>query len=253
VTPSAGKQVTPGLGIIGGTGFDDLPGITISRREVVSTPFGEPSAELAFGRIADTEFVFLPRHGSDHRVPPHRINYRANAMALSDAGVKRIIAIAAVGAIAPAMTPGTIVVPHQIIDYTWGREHTLFDGISATTGHIDFADPYSPSLRDMLLEASRSAGVEVISRGVYAAVQGPRLETAAEIDRMDRDGADIVGMTGMPEAALARELEMEYATLAIVVNAAAGRSEAPITLDMIARNLEAGTGKVMKVLGEITT
>jgi purine nucleoside phosphorylase len=167
---------------------------------VVRTPYGEPSGPLTFGRLCGQPAVFIARHGHGHTIPPHEVNYRANVWAMKQAGATSIVSIASVGGIRPDLGPGTLVVPHQIIDYTWGRKCTYHEGGDASVVHIDFTQPYDPELRRVLLEAARDAGQAVIDGGVYAATQGPRLETAAEIDRLERDGADIVGMTAMPEA-----------------------------------------------------
>jgi 5'-methylthioinosine phosphorylase len=211
------------LGIIGGSGLDRMDGLEIVQQSSVDTPYGQPSSALSLGRLNGQDLLFLPRHGSDHSIAPHRINYRANLWALHAQGVTAVIAVAAVGGIAAELESGTLVVPEQLIDYTHGRETTYFDGVANPLKHVDFTRPFSAAIRLKLLRAGIAAGVPLRDGGTYAATQGPRLETAAEIDRLARDGADIVGMTGMPEAVLARELDMAYAMLAVVVNAAAGR------------------------------
>ena len=210
-------------GIIGGTGMAQLAGLAIESEECATTPWGEPSAPLLRGRFAGMPVVFLARHGRDHDIAPHAVNYRANIWALRDAGVQRIIAVNAVGGISADCAPGVLVVPDQVIDYSWGRVHSYCDGTAMPLEHVDFTEPYSATVREWLLWAGAAAGVEPRDGGIYAATQGPRLETAAEIDRFARDGCDIVGMTGMPEAALARELQLDYACCAVVVNWAAGR------------------------------
>ena len=191
------------LAIIGGSGLTDLPTMKVERREIVPTPFGEPSAPLIFGRLAGVAVVFLPRHGAGHRLPPHRVNYRANIWSLQQIGVELVIGVAAVGGISQA--PGTICVPDQIIDYTWGRDSTYSDTDHDEVLHVDFTEPYCPDARQALFDAAQRVGMTLEKRGTYGATQGPRLESAAEIRRMERDGCDLVGMTGMPEAALARE------------------------------------------------
>lgn len=211
------------LAIIGGSGLTQLANLDVMRRAVARTPYGEPSGALTFGRILGREVVFLARHGYGHTIPPHLVNYRANLWALKDAHAQQIISVASVGGIRADMVPGTLAIPHQVLDYTWGRRMTFHDAMDHPVVHIDFTDPYDAALRAQLLDAARDAGEAVVDGAVYAATQGPRLETAAEIDRLERDGADIVGMTGMPEAALARELELPYATIAAVANHAAGR------------------------------
>lgn len=237
------------LAIIGGTGLTKLKDLEISRREVMHTPFGEPSGPLTIGQYHGHEVMFLPRHGAQHTIPPHQVNYRANLWALKHAGVDTVIAIAAVGGITPEMAPGRIAIPDQIIDYTWSRFHTFFEG-DGTDGvtHVDMTYPYSDEVRQTLIRASRALGLDAVERGTYAATQGPRLETAAEIDRLERDGCDLVGMTGMPETALARELGLRYACCAVVANWAAGRSGDVITMEEIARNLETGMGRVKQLL-----
>ncbi|MDD2767181.1 MAG: S-methyl-5'-thioinosine phosphorylase [Methylococcus sp.] len=232
--------------IIGGTGLTRLEELEILRRETVATPYGEPSSALTFGRLAGREFVFLARHGDPHTIPPHRINYRANLWALRQIGAQGIIAAAAVGGIGADMGPGRLAVPHQLIDYTWGRSGTFFEDELDHVTHIDFTQPYSEDLRRKLIASAR--GLSVVENGVYGCTQGPRLETAAEIARMERDGCDLVGMTGMPEAALARELELPYAACAIVANWAAGKSEGEITMAEIERHLARGMADFVKLL-----
>lgn len=222
------------LAIIGGSGLTQLSNLAISRREVVRTPFGEPSGPLTFGEICNTPVVFIARHGYGHTIPPHVVNYRANIWALRHVGVASIISVASVGGIRADLGPGSLVIPHQIIDYTFGRPGTFFDGGDTPVVHVDFTQPYDPELRRLLLDAAREAGQLVSDGGVYAAMQGPRLETAAEIDRLERDGADIVGMTGMPEAVLARELNLPYAAITVVANHAAGRGESRLAIQFAA-------------------
>ena len=240
------------LAIIGGSGLTRLATLAPSRSEAVATPWGEPSSPLRFGEIAACPVVFLARHGDGHTIPPHRINYRANLWALKAAGATAVLGVAAVGGIRGA-APGDLRLPHQLIDYTHGREATYFDGADGRVEHVDFTQPYTSELRAKCLAAARAAGIALADGGVYGAMQGPRLETAAEIDRMERDGATLVGMTGMPEAALARELGLPYATIAVVVNHAAGRgdSETAISMDAIARVLEDAMGRVLTLLDHV--
>jgi len=215
------------LGIIGGTGLTQLANLQITRRQLIRTPYGEPSGPLTFGEIGGKELIFLPRHGNGHTIPPHNINYRANIWALHSAGVQDIVAVATVGGIHAELGPGAIALPDQIVDYTYGRKNTYFDGENKDyiqpVKHIDFTEPYCSRLRALCLKAAEGVGESLHDGGVYAVVQGPRLETAAEINRLERDGAAMVGMTGMPEAALARELEISYAAICPVANHAAGR------------------------------
>ena len=240
------------LGIIGGSGLYDLAGLEELGHRNVMTAWGAPSAPLTYGRLHGVEMFFLPRHGSNHHLPPHRINYRANIAALADAGVKAIVATAAVGGIEHSAGTGVIVIPHQIIDYTYGREHTYSDGTRAHPQHVDFSEPYSTRLRAALTAAAADIDIAVLTRGVYAATQGPRLESAAEIDRLERDGCTIVGMTGMPEAALARELGIEYANISLVVNPAAGRAQGEITMADIERELTLGMTRIRSMLAALS-
>ena len=234
--------------IIGGTGLTRLPEFEISHREKMPTQWGEPSSDLIHGKLYGAEIVFIARHGEKHTIPPHRINYRANIKALKDTGASTIIAAAAVGGIRPDMGPAKIVVPGQIIDYSHGRACTFFEDNLDYVTHIDFTHPYTPSLREKLLDAGFQAGIRVVDGGVYACTQGPRLETSAEIVRIERDGGDLVGMTGMPEAALARELEIDYACCAIVANWAAGKSAHAISMAEIERNLLKGMADFARLL-----
>jgi 5'-methylthioadenosine phosphorylase len=241
------------LAIIGGTGLTRLSTLAVAHREVVRTPYGEPSSALLFGQIAGRDAVFLARHGHGHTIPPHRVNYRANLWALKQRGATAVLAVASVGGIRDVV-PGELVLPHQLIDYTHDREATFFDGGDQKVVHVDFTHPYTPSLRDKCLAAARSAGIPLTDGGVYGAVSGPRLETAAEIDRLERDGVTLVGMTGMPEAVLARELELPYAAIAVVVNHAAGRGDSAERISMtgIARVLETAMDKVRSLLEKIS-
>ena len=241
------------LAVIGGSGLTVLDGLNVVRQESIDTPWGKPSAPMSHGRLEGVEIIFLARHGASHVIAPHRVNYRANIWALRHAGIRRIIAVAAVGGIRPDLDSGAIVIPDQIVDYTWCRGHTFFEDDLDHVVHADFTSPYCERLRARLLDAARRAGIDAVDGGTYAATQGPRLESAAEIDRLERDGCDVVGMTGMPEAALARELGMNYAHCAVVSNRAAGRSAEPLTMEMIRANLESGIAKVRRILAELVT
>jgi 5'-methylthioinosine phosphorylase len=239
------------LAIIGGTGLTTLKNLEITKQEVVHTPFGEPSGPLTYGVLSGKNVVFLARHGYGHTIPPHKINYRANIWALHNTGVKKVIAVAAVGGIADDLHPGMLAIPDQIIDYTASRENTFFaDGLSHVT-HIDFTEPYCEELRQELINACKLSKLLCIPLGTYATTEGPRLETAAEVERMARDGCTMVGMTGMPEAALARELELCYATCAVVVNKAAGRGQGPITMQEIEQSVTQGMEKVRMLLENV--
>ena len=241
------------LGIIGGTGLAQLNCLQIMRREIVRTPYGEASQPLIFGDLAGVKVVFLARHGAGHTIPPHAINYRANIWALHSVGVKNLLAIATVGGITSHLKAGDIVLPNQIIDYTHGRNNTYHDGIELPVKHIDFTEPYSADMRRICIKAASNIKQPLLENGVYACVQGPRLETAAEINRLERDGATLVGMTGMPEAVLARELGLHYAAICPVVNQAAGRGDSSkgINFASISENLAHTMQKVCTLIEEI--
>jgi len=242
------------LAVVGGTGLYRFPGLEDIERHHVDTPYGKPSGDIVVGTVGTRRVAFMARHGETHSIAPHRINYRANVWSLHRLGAKRIVGVNAVGGIREDMGPRVIAVPDQIIDYTSGRLTSFCDVDDAEVKHIDFSEPYSASLRVALIAAAASAGVAVVDGGCYGATQGPRLETRAEIARMRRDGCDLVGMTGMPEAALARELECEYACLALVANWAAGcdPTHAPeISLPEIFAHLEAATAEVPKIVGAL--
>jgi 5'-methylthioinosine phosphorylase len=241
------------LAIIGGSGLTQLSNLVVTHRQVVRTPYGEPSGALTFGTVQGHEVIFLARHGYGHTIPPHKVNYRANIWALHAQQVKCVIAVASVGGIRRGLDPGVLVVPDQIIDYTHGRESTFFGATDRGVTHIDFTHPYDDVLRRRLLHAARRAEQNIVAGGTYAATQGPRLETAAEISRLERDGADVVGMTGMPEAALAREIGLGYAALAVVVNHAAGRGDSKQGIKLTDINTVSRTAmhRVHMVLNEL--
>ena len=242
------SETSGAVGIIGGTGLTTLTGLEITGTQTMQTPWGAPSSELTQGLLDGQPVVFLARHGNPHRIPPHEVNYRANLMALYDAGVRTVIGVNAVGGIHPDMGPACVVIPEQIIDYTWGRAGTFFEGDLEKVTHIDFTWPYDQNARDILVQAATAHDVAFAGFGVYGATQGPRLETAAEIRRMERDGCDLVGMTGMPEAALAAELGMRYVCLGLVVNRAAGKSDHVITMEEIEAAIEQGMSGVRRIL-----
>jgi len=238
------------LAIIGGSGLSQLSDLEATQRKVVRTPYGEPSGPLTYGKLRGSEIVFLARHGYGHTIPPHQVNYQANIWALKDAGVEAVVSVASVGGIRHDLGPGTLLVPEQIIDYTWGRRSTFFDGGDTPVTHIDFTRPYSDALRDRILRAARDCGEALLDGGVYAATQGPRLESAAEINRLERDGAEVVGMTGMPEAALAREVGLQYAAISVVANYAAGRAESTqaVPLERIEAVLDEAMRRVRRII-----
>lgn len=236
------------LAIIGGSGFTRLQELEITRRQVIHTPYGEPSAPITHGIFKNREIAFLPRHGTAHTIPPHKVNYRANIWALKHIGARQILAIAAVGGIGSEMAPGVIAIPDQIIDYTYGRDHTYFEHDLSQVTHIDFTYPYSEKIRQQLMMAAKTTNIPVVANGVYGATQGPRLETAMEINRMERDGCTLVGMTGMPETALARELGLDYACCAVVANWAAGKGDGPISMKEIEEHIGRGMEQIIALI-----
>lgn len=236
------------IGVIGGTGFDQLPGAQVHRRHNVTSKYGPTSDAVLEVEIEEKTLLFLPRHATDHHIAPHLINYRANIWALHKLGVKRIISINAVGGIHSDFATGDLVVPHQLIDYTYGREFTFFDGLAEPLDHIDFSKPYSEGLRLGLINASHVSDRNTHDFGVYACTQGPRLETAAEVQRLKRDGCDLVGMTSMPEAALARELNMDYASICMVVNPAAGLTDQTLSHEEISRESKKMAADVREII-----
>jgi 5'-deoxy-5'-methylthioadenosine phosphorylase len=235
------------VAVIGGTGMNQWPGLEIREQRAIDTPYGLASAPLVFGSFASAPAVFLARHGEGHKIPPHAINYRANLWALREAGITHVIAIGAVGAIAPWFTPGSVAVPDDLIDYTSGRQHSYSEGGNSTLQHVEFTEPYSPLLRLALLDAAKASNVDAHDGGVLAVTQGPRLESAAEVRRLQRDGCDMIGMTGMPEAGLARELGLAYANLAVSVNWAAGFGSGDIHAE-IHQSIEQGMGRIRAIL-----
>lgn len=242
------------LAVIGGTGLYALAELADAQAVEHRTPYGAASGPVQIGRFAGRRVAFLARHGEGHRLPPHKVNYRANLWLLSDLGVHRVVAVNAVGGISERYAPRAIGVPDQIIDYTWGRIATYCEEEGSEVRHVDFGDPYTSDLRACLLQAAHAAGIEAVDGGCYGATQGPRLETRAEIARMRRDGCDLVGMTGMPEAALARELDLDYACLALVANWAAGCGPVPdiaIAMDEVLANLEVATAPLPALLRKL--
>lgn len=237
------------LAVIGGSGLYQFPGLANATRRALQTPYGPASGEVVLGDFAGRHLAFLARHGEGHTLAPHRVNYRANLWALHALGARRVVGINAVGGIRADMGPRTLVVPDQLIDYTHGRVTSFCDSEGVEVRHIDFSEPYTASLRQALVQAAEQAGIALIDGGCYGATQGPRLETRAEIAKLKRDGCDLVGMTGMPEAALARELGLEYACLALVANFAAGcGDEDEISIEEIFAHLAAATAQVPRLL-----
>jgi len=239
----------PKIAIIAGTALAHLSQFTLQEEKIMATPFGEPSAAFKIGHLQGVEVVLLARHGVPHRILPHRVNYRANLFALKELGVQSVLAVGAVGGITHSMKAGTLQVPHQAIDYTYNRAHTFFDETGEDfTNHVDFTEPFTERLRQIYLKTAKDLNITVLSHSIVAVVQGPRLETAAEIDKMERDGCDIVNMTIMPEAVLARELSIEYGLLTIVVNRAAGRMDGEITMDDIIKTRDEAAGNINRIL-----
>jgi 5'-methylthioadenosine phosphorylase len=236
--------------IIGGSGLARLTALESPRRQVMRTPYGSPSGALTFGRLAGADVVFLARHGYGHTLAPHEVNYRANIWALKELQVEGVVSVATVGGIRADLGPGVLVLPHQIIDYTHSRKSTFFEGSENPVIHVDFTLPYSGPLRGALLAAAERCGEPLVDGGVYACTQGPRLETAAEIERIAREGGDMVGMTGMPEAVLAREAGLAYAAIGVVVNHAAGRgtSMEAILLDELDRVMDVTVSRAVRIL-----
>ncbi len=239
------------LAIIGGRGLTELANLEITHRQVMRTPFGEPSGAFLFGMLNQHEVIFLARHGYGYTIPPHLVNYRANLWALREQGVSDVVSVATVGGIRADLTPGTLIVPDQIIDYTHGRDATFFNTRNTSYRNIDFTLPYSPNLRSRILRGAAEVQQPCLDGGVYAATQGPRLDTIAEVKRYQRDGADMVGMTGMPETALARELDMNYAAIAVVANYAAGLGDSQLGIKMEGVNATARNAmeRVRAILG----
>ena len=237
------------LAVIGGTGVYRIAELERVESHLPETRYGFPSGPVRVGMLGDRRVAFLARHGEEHGVPPHRINYRANLAALHKVGATRVLALNTVGGITERFGPRVLACPDQLIDYSWGRISTLSEEPGTPVLHVDFGEPYTPALRAQILAAAQRSGVALVDGGCYGATQGPRLETVAEIARMRRDGCDLVGMTGMPEAGLARELGLQYACLAIVANWAAGCGDATeITMDEVLANVDAASAGIPVLL-----
>lgn len=234
------------LALIGGTGLNELAEATETIE--MDTPFGAPSAPIRVISTDPVRLLFLPRHGSPHRFPPHRVNYRANLWALKEAGAGQVLAVSAVGGITEAYQPGTLAAPDQLIDYSWGRQHTFFDSEDVPLVHVDFTHPYQGRLRDSLLQSAARQSIDLVDGGCIGVFQGPRLESAAEVERARRDGCNMAGMTSLPETALARELGLDFAGIAVVSNWGAGVSGALISEDDIAETLKEPMARVRALL-----
>lgn len=242
------------LAIIGGTGLYQLAGLQDVETQQPVTRYGALSGPVRLGTLAGKRVAFLARHGEGHSLPPHKVNYRANLAALQGLGAQRVLALNTVGGITGRFGPRVLACPDQLIDYTWGRISTLCEEEGSDVLHVDFGDPYTPSLRRAVIDAARAAGIVLVDGGCYGATQGPRLETRAEIARMRRDGCDLVGMTGMPEAGLARELGLDYACLGIVANWAAGAGpqvDEVITLDEVLANVATASSGLPAILEKL--
>ena len=248
-SPNAVRRIA----IIGGSGLQTLDNFDVKEVINCSTEWGEPSSPVYRGCLANNEIFFMPRHGGEQTIPPHKINYRANIAALEQLGIECVLAFNAVGGITAAYGSAVLAVPDQIVDYTWGREHTFWSDKNGDLLHVEFTYPYDQDLRNELLSSARKINIALQDGGVYGATQGPRLESAAEIVRLERDGCDIVGMTGMPEAALAREKNIAYACLALVVNPAAGKSTELISMDDIRAVMAEGIPRAQQVLSASIT
>jgi 5'-methylthioinosine phosphorylase len=241
----------PTLALIGGTGLTELA--EAAETLEVDTPYGAPSAPIRVISADPVRLLFLPRHGNPHRFPPHRVNYRANLWALREAGADRVLAVSAVGGITRQYAPGTLAAPDQLIDYSWGREHTYFDSPDVPLVHVDFTRPYAGPLRDMLLKSAASQSIDIVDGGCIGVFQGPRLESTAEVERARRDGCDMAGMTSLPEAALARELGLDFAGIAVVSNWGAGVSGDLISEADIAETLKEPMARVRALLRALLT
>lgn len=244
--------------IIGGSGLYQFAGLEILEQKHCTTPFGEPSDLVTIGRIQNQTIYFLPRHGAKHHLPPHKVNYRANLFALHQLGVSHILAVNAVGGVVKTLQAGDIVIPDQLIDYTYGREHTFSDGTQNVVSgsqvhHVDFTEPFDNHLRERIISSALRCNENVVTSGVYGCTQGPRLESAAEIHRMARDGCTLVGMTAMPEAGLARELKLSYASICIVANLAAGLSDVPLTVEDIHAVVAQGISRIQTLIKATVT
>lgn len=240
----------PTLGLIGGTGLTALQ--EAAETLDIATPYGDPSGPIQVIQGGPVRLLFLPRHGNPHRFPPHCVNYRANMWALREAGAGQVLAVSAVGGITKNYAPGTLAVSDQLVDFTWGREHSYHDSPDVPLVHVDFTYPYGGPLRLELLKAARDASLEVEDGGCIAVFQGPRLESAGEIEMARRAGCDMAGMTSQPEAGLARELGIDYAGLAVVSNWGAGVHNELISEDDIADTLKEPMGLVRKLLATLT-
>lgn len=236
------------IGIIAGSGLQELGCEEIVETITLETPFGEPSDLYRICSISGAKAAFLPRHGIPHHIPPHKINYRANIWGFKKLGIRKVISINAVGGIKEGLKPGVIVIPDQVFDMTHGRENTFFDKDEVV--HIDLTEPFCKGLRELLFCAAENIGIPLVRSGTYACTNGPRLETGAEIRYFSTIGADIVGMTVMPEASLAREAEICYASISVVTNYAAGISKSKLTTEEVIDTMRSSIQKIGLLLKE---
>ena len=234
------------IGLIAGTGFYDLPALKDGESRELDTLYGK--AQIRSGEWNGARLIFLTRHGVGHSIPPHLINYRANIKAMKDLGVEQIIAINVVGGINPKLSPGDLCLIDEFIDFTSGRQHTFSDGSKPSVQHVDLTRPYDAKIQSALRQSAKESGILLHENGVYAGFNGPRFETPSEIRLAALAGATVVGMTGCPEVSLARELGIAYASIALVVNPAAGLSEVEITMDEINKALDLGKSKALTVI-----
>ena len=241
------------LALVGGTGLTDLEEGSGKGLETldIDTPYGRPSAPIRVVATEPLRLLFLPRHGNPHRFPPHCVNYRANLWALREAGADHVLAVYAVGGLHEPYRPGVLAAANQLIDYTWGRAHTYSDSEHAPLRHVDFTRPFDGSLRQTLLAAARHAALDLADGGCIGVFQGPRLESAAEIERARRDGCDMAGMTALPEAGLARELGLDYAGLGVISNWGAGVRGEHLAADAFAASLHEPMARVRRLVGAV--
>ncbi|MEW6001427.1 MAG: S-methyl-5'-thioadenosine phosphorylase [Nitrospirota bacterium] len=237
------------IGVIGGSGLYEVKEVVIKEVKNISTPFGDPSDSYRIGELSGKKIVFLPRHGSPHHIPPHKINYRANIWGFKEVGAQRVISINSVGGISREMKPGTMSIPDQIIDMTGKRESTFYD--SNEVVHIDFTEPFCPELKKSIFMAAERSGLKLKKSGTYVCIDGPRLETRSEIKFFSSIGADVVGMTLMPEASLAREAELCFASISVITNYAAGITEKRLTTKEVIEMMKEVAGQINRLLGEI--
>lgn len=235
------------IAVIGGSGVYSLDFIDNPQKQEVDTPYGKPP-EVITGELEDKKVVFMPRHGEGHGTPPHKINFRANLWALNELGVERVLATTAVGSLKPDFKPGEFVLLDQFLDFTKNRPLTFYEGGEEGVVHVDMTEPYCPELRGVLQETAEDLGISIHSSGTYACTEGPRYETAAEIQMLKQLNADVVGMTNVPESVLAKELEMCYSTISIITNFAAGISDEKLTHEEVSEVMSKNIERVKELI-----